>query len=335
MFHCSGRSSETEVTIRTEAERNAIIGNLSYWKGQNKWGLTLDADTVVGAHRLQKGDVVVPSAEFLNTGKLQSCALPQAVTFWRFRYEDGTRYGMVQRRNPIFSNGLLEPYKHCASDILHTIAYGPGQRWTSAAVWRVVLANPWGLGGSKKGRLDACVAMVDREFREWCTWGTADQLGEISVSTLGGEPPASVITSGLHEGGVMRFKAGETLVLMRFAVHLVERHQAVLPYGKDLFVAGEALAGFLSKLKELPFKVPQGELQGLFDAMQLHLVRSHAARIAEVPKHHFASHLAERTDRRPQGFFNESWRGKFAWDPRRLRTDAVRNVSRDEHYSYL
>eukprot|EP00959_Pyramimonas_sp_CCMP1952_P042764 894415-Pyramimonas_sp.AAC.1 len=61
------------------------------------------------------------------------------------------------------------------------------------------------MGGSRKARLDACIAMVDREFREWCKWGTADPhaLGEISSSTLGGDPTAHVILSGLHEGGVM------------------------------------------------------------------------------------------------------------------------------------
>eukprot|EP00959_Pyramimonas_sp_CCMP1952_P126611 2647959-Pyramimonas_sp.AAC.1 len=85
---------------------------------------------------------------------------------------------------------------------------------------------------------------------------------------------------------------------MRFAVHLVEAHQDSLPYGRDLFVAGKALSDFLSKLKELPFKVPEGELQGLFDMMQLHLVRSHAARVAEVPKLSLI-HISEPTRPEP------------------------------------
>eukprot|EP00959_Pyramimonas_sp_CCMP1952_P278126 5814191-Pyramimonas_sp.AAC.1 len=121
--------------------------------------LSLEACPTARVNRLQKGDVVVPSVELRNPSKLHSCALPQKITFWRFEYQDGLRYGMVQRRNPLFSDGLLEPCKHCASDILHTIAYGPAQRWTSAAIWRVVLANPWGMGGSRKARLDACIAM--------------------------------------------------------------------------------------------------------------------------------------------------------------------------------
>ena len=77
---------------------------------------------------------------------------------------------------------------HCAADILHTIAFGPAQRWTSATVWIIILANPWGTGGPKRTRVASCIDMLDRELRAWYeTASDEDQiLGELSARVLGG-----------------------------------------------------------------------------------------------------------------------------------------------------
>ena len=55
----------------------------------------------------------------------------------------------IINRCPLFCDELhTSPDKSMAVDTLHTFNYGPVMWWTSSALWRLIMANPWQLRGS-------------------------------------------------------------------------------------------------------------------------------------------------------------------------------------------
>ena len=93
---------------------------------------------------------VEPSAGLGDIMLLYSKRLPLVVTFWRAHYDDRNRCtDSVNHRNPIFCEELgSNPEDVLAIDSLHMVYCGPIMRWTAAALWRVILSNPWMFPGA-------------------------------------------------------------------------------------------------------------------------------------------------------------------------------------------
>eukprot|EP00959_Pyramimonas_sp_CCMP1952_P131637 2752330-Pyramimonas_sp.AAC.1 len=88
-------------------------------------------------------------------------------------------------------------------------------RVASCILWRTILANPWRATGNTTTRLEACAKQLRSVMFDWqdaskLQW--EDRLGDLTLSTLGGEPPWKTHDDkGIFVGQVMRLKAHETL----------------------------------------------------------------------------------------------------------------------------
>ena len=67
------------------------------------------------------------------------------------------------------------------------------------------------------------------------------QLGEFTVSMIGGMDEAAKTQGILHGGCLLKTKAAETGHLMRFALHELAQHGDEIPCKEELRVAGVAL----------------------------------------------------------------------------------------------
>ena len=75
---------EKTLTIRTVAERTALVRAMEYLKGDKGRGRTIVVDEItIGGVRLRKGDRLDPSPTLVDPGKLEITTLPVVVTFWR------------------------------------------------------------------------------------------------------------------------------------------------------------------------------------------------------------------------------------------------------------
>eukprot|EP00959_Pyramimonas_sp_CCMP1952_P011816 249055-Pyramimonas_sp.AAC.1 len=96
----------------------------------------------------------------------------------------------------------------------------------------------------------------------------------------------------------MKYKAHQTYCLMLFALDRL-MHCPTATHCEDLVRAGEAMVEFMDTIKAAPMRVPEQTCQRLYELMMIHLVRSGAAGLSFVPKHHFYMHLTDRTGRVP------------------------------------
>ena len=96
--------------------------------------------------------------------------VPTVVSFWRQRFGVQTKLPLdsVHHRSPLFDDLLgSSPCRNLAVDELHTLHMGPVQRCASAALWRVVLSNPWGFTGSTDNVINRGVKAVAGDLRSW------------------------------------------------------------------------------------------------------------------------------------------------------------------------
>eukprot|EP00959_Pyramimonas_sp_CCMP1952_P140285 2935389-Pyramimonas_sp.AAC.1 len=195
------RASEICVRVTTTDQRNAIMGSAAYKKGAREWGYTMTADLHVANVQLSAGDVLVPSRSLNRVKDFFECQLPVSIVFWRFRYDaDRAREGHVIHRSPLMGADTgIEPCSHCAIDVMHTLCYGPIQRWTSSVLWRIIFANPWGVRATTKtNRLEMCCKKLNDDMLTWQVRNhipQSERLWEINMAMLGGEPDAATVDS--------------------------------------------------------------------------------------------------------------------------------------------
>eukprot|EP00959_Pyramimonas_sp_CCMP1952_P360613 7552471-Pyramimonas_sp.AAC.1 len=91
----------------------------------------------------------------------------------------------------------------------------------------------------------------------------------------------------------MKWKAHETLVMLRFAVYLVDTH-ADIQYRRHIQIAATSVWDFYSVLKGEPMIVSDVALRKCWALMSQCLVRSSWAYVHGVPKFHFSAHLVQR-----------------------------------------
>eukprot|EP00969_Alexandrium_andersonii_P245307 10841409-Alexandrium_andersonii.AAC.1 len=95
---------------------------------------------------LEAGGRLDPSEHLLDIAAVDTAELPLQLVFWYVRVGLGKHsLDSVAHRCPLFSTVLeTSPQRTLAVDALRAVYYGPITRWTSAALWRTPLSNPWG-----------------------------------------------------------------------------------------------------------------------------------------------------------------------------------------------
>eukprot|EP00959_Pyramimonas_sp_CCMP1952_P080473 1681733-Pyramimonas_sp.AAC.1 len=74
----------------------------------------------------------------------------------------------MRHRCPLFSRALgTSPTASLAIDSLHCLYYGPIMRWVSAAIWRLILVNPFGFSGGLEEVLDLGCKRILADLLVW------------------------------------------------------------------------------------------------------------------------------------------------------------------------
>lgn len=296
------QSCEIKVSLTNENDRHELMstGKLKYIKGNTGKGRTISAD--VPRWHLTAGDVVVPSKELLDIGKLETASLPLEVTFWRQAVDIGGKaIGLARRRNPIFSRDLdTSPVQNMAVDALHTFYFGPMQRVVAASLWRVLLHNHWGIRGPKSHRLEAGARLLRHHHQRWCANMNIPhsmRLNDWKLSFMGDVGTAQDSPDNAHPGCEMRLKAVEIGLVLRWVIVLLEEIDNGIPFRNELLVSCKACVRFLHLCRDASDVFTDAECQQAFDAMHTHISQAIQARVnvEGIAKVHFCTHLAQRT----------------------------------------
>ena len=126
-------------------QRTDLVRALHVPKGsKTARGYELKRNMVSDGKELQQGDRLVPSSGLQDVFEIRTKILPMNVVFWRPTYVGVVLQDSVVNRVPLFHPSLgISPQETMAIDALHTVYYGPVQRWGSATLWRLALSNPW------------------------------------------------------------------------------------------------------------------------------------------------------------------------------------------------
>ena len=128
----------------------------------------------------------------------------------------------VSNRCPLFSRALgTDPDSCLAIDTLHTVYYGPVMRWTAAAIWRTLLANPWGLVGSFDEKISLYVRRLRLDLFEWlerCQIPQDRTIGDLTIAMLGEDKGCRFGGLTPHPGCMLKTKATETGILMEWGI---------------------------------------------------------------------------------------------------------------------
>ena len=285
---------ERSVVINTEAERRMVVGALRWLKGKDGQGRTL-VESVMG---LEAGGRLEPSEHLLDIAAVDTAGLPLQLVFWYVRAGlGGHSLDSVAHRCPLFSTVLeTSPQRTLAVDSLHTLYYGPMMRWTSAALWRTLLSNPWGCTGS----LSACLELGTRRLtQELAAWFDAHatphnrRIREITVNMLG-DKRGCTLTNTRHPGGHLKTKAAETGIMHEFAMDLIVQHGGVERFGRDFVCAGDAMLQFMRIMQSEGPVVSENGQRMMLDCCRRHLLCCGLAGVAYAPKHHLFAHMCLR-----------------------------------------
>jgi hypothetical protein len=255
--------------------------------------------SIPGLPTLLPGDRLTPSPTLLDIGRLEETCTPLEVVFWRPRRYGDQLLDSVYHRCPLFDDLQLgtSPHRTVAIDSLHSLNYGPMQRWCSAALWRLLLANPWRVAGDAATKLDVALKRLSAEMTEWFIVHKvpADRrISELTVKMLGPQGGASAIV--LHTGTIMKVKAAEIALLLPFALTVLQRHRHAMHMDRfgELYAAGVALADYCDTIRYAGMMPTLAERHSLMHDMTRHLLNAERALIKFTPKHHLVMHLTFR-----------------------------------------
>jgi hypothetical protein len=283
--------------VDSEEKRARILARLRYLKGRKGRGLTLVNGLPEDA--LEQGDRLVPSLHLADVAQLATAPLPLDIVFWRATADGrGAVLDRVNNRCPLFSRALgTDPDSCLAIDTLHTVYYGPVMRWTAAAIWRALLANPWGFVGGFDEKISLCVRRLRLDLFEWlerCQIPQDRRIGDLTIAMLGEDKGCSFGGLTPHPGCMLKTKAAETGLLMEWGIQLLKGYTGAA-FREELLVAGEALLEWLETIRASPLNVPLESQQRMADCAVRHLAMCERAMVTFVPKCHFFAHLCHRT----------------------------------------
>ena len=293
------RECEIRVRIVSEDDRRAFIGSLEYRKGPRGRGRTIRRHLHLNNVMLLPGDRIVPSPIMLDTRVVDDAPLPLTVLLWRGRFDaGGSCTDAVVNRCPLFSEALgTSPSSSLAIDDLHTLNYGPMMRWTSAAIWRILLRKSWGFAGSETQCRDLAARRLRHHLFSWYDdkgISAERRLGDLTMTMIGDDMGCGIGAEALpHPGCAMKSKAAETQVLFEWALDLLLEYTDI-PCHAEMLAAGRALKSWVDICRGEPLLVSRASAQRLSDVATRHLLMCERAQISFVPKHHMFSHSAVR-----------------------------------------
>ena len=290
-------SREIIVNLVSETDRETLMGHLEFRKGRDGFGREVKSRVVVNGVALEGRDRVAPSPALLDVRLLDTVALPCAVTLWRPRGDFRLRIcDTVIRRNPIFDGDICRggPAEVLAVDTLHTVHLGVIQRLVSAILWRLLLANSWGIRGSQEHVLELGVrrmtAHMLRYFEDERT--PADRrVATLSIPMLG-ERLSCVVGGSAHPGCAMRLKAAEMSTLLPWSLALLAQYGSQVANREELLAAGRSTEQWLEITKQDDDVLPPAACRGLVDNCMRVLAHCSRACVHFTPKFHFFAHLS-------------------------------------------
>jgi hypothetical protein len=180
-YFASCRKCEQVVTIRHQRDLAALLPNLK-WGAHKKGagGRLIWKDCVVNGVALQVGDRLEPNENLIDISLLSSVQCPCKIVFWRVRFEDKDRpMDSVSHRCPLFSERIhASPASTLAIDAMHTLMIGPVMRYVAAALWRIVLRNPYNMNRTLEAMIGATVQVVRADLLAWM----ADKANGIPIN---------------------------------------------------------------------------------------------------------------------------------------------------------
>ncbi len=286
-YELACQACEIPVRLETASELQEIVSALSYTlSGKPAKGRVLMRDAP--SYNLRRGDRLEPSKALINPNLLEFVQLPVTVYFWRCHFDSKKRnVDWLSHRSPLFGERTgIHPHLHLTVDSLHTVYLGTMQRWTSAAIHRILQGNPW------KQAPHMRLKMLVDEFKAWQR--DENILSNRRISTLtpkmiGDDMPVP------HPGCNLKLKGAETRVALAFCINTVRRYIDVVPLGRPLLLAGEAMAQWLLVQDSAKLRMTPMEYQHLVDASVRHRSLCFEAQVGCLPKHHSFAHLSVRT----------------------------------------
>ena len=251
--------------------------------------------------RLEGGDRLEPSPSLPDTAAFPALALPAQVVFWRERrLPGGASLDSVVHENPLFAEDLgTSPSETLTVDALHSLYMGPVMRTAAAAIWRVLLLNPWGHQGPKSQKLDLGVRRLRAQLLSWSEAQgipAGERFNDLTLKMLGSENEMSENhPTCTHPGGELNVKAAESATLLLWAMNLLQEYVDDVPFGHELLGAGENLLEFLDIMRAEDDVLTVAAQKKLVGLMQGHLLLCERAWLHYTPKHHMCCHLAART----------------------------------------
>ena len=230
-------------------------------------------------------------------------AVPFTAVFWRTHTDHvGRCTDISNHRNPLFCDELgTDPSHVLAVDSLHSVYYGPMQKWASATLWRILLRNPWNLPGPDSAVLDLGVRRLRTHMLEYFTEAAVPhnrRVGDLTLTMLGERRGCVVRGDHPHPGTALKTKAAETGIMFNFALSLLQTPLVVgagVQHYSDLVISGKALDRWMETTRstnDICLSVP--ECQILRDEAQRHLIHCRKTLIAMVPKHYFFAEMSIR-----------------------------------------
>ena len=237
------------------------------------------------------GDRLVPHAGMLNITIFDEATPPFDLLFWRATADaKGKISDHVINRCPLFQRALgTSPARTLAVDTLHSVNYGPMQRWCSAAVWRVLLSNPWHYNGTMEQRMEMAARRLRSDLFSWYNETQvphARRLNDFTLSMIGHSAGIQMGECMPHPGCAMKTKAAETAVIMDWAIDLVRKYQDGLTLGAELLVAGDALQKWTDVVLSQTLLADHRAQQQLLDLAVKDVLRAERAQVSMVPAHH-------------------------------------------------
>eukprot|EP00959_Pyramimonas_sp_CCMP1952_P074958 1566455-Pyramimonas_sp.AAC.1 len=253
---------------------------------------------------LFKGDRLEPTATMLDVRLFDSITeFPKIVKFWRASGNERTYH-----RNPMLDPALGIGMHTFSLDELHCLHLGVFQVWAAHVVWKLLMANVYGVNAPlQDDRIRLGLQHLRVELDQWYDSEPKKRKGK-EITRIGDLTPGMIGTKGPPSLGM---KAQETKWFTYFLVDIVPKYAARPPNQCNVDVvlaAGRALINFSNILDDQPRKIPDNVCKQLQELAELHVGLAESCGIPMYPKHHLFRHLAAQICRKGNPrYYNTYW----------------------------
>ena len=248
-------AQETHIHIRTDRERNRLLGCLSYENAKKVQGRVL-AKTWVDHPELQVGSRLEPSESLRDIGDLDEMPIPDEgldIVFWKGSHR-------AKHRNPLFSAAIgITPFLILV-DLLHAFYLGVLKSFAVELVWELILSNCWRHRASfpdQPSFLEASVQLMYCDLINWYTQRAQSHPEE--KMTRVSDFSARMI--GETTKRKLSLKAAETKMFFFFLADRVQHFRDKLLRGDIWCQACSALCRFIAVMKEEPLRISDAGYQ--------------------------------------------------------------------------